>query len=110
MNAYSVKTGMPSVSEALHRLTMFINMTKNKEKAIKIVHGYGSTGIGGSIRDAIRIELSNLKLKGVIQTYIPGESFKQMMGFDSDIKDFKHLLVHDDDYMKSNAGITYIIY
>ncbi len=110
MNEYSVKHGMPSVSEALHRLNTIITASRSREKIIKLVHGYGSTGVGGSIKEAIRSHLQELKSKSLIQSFIPGEAFGQMMGFDSEIKTFKSLLEKDQDYKKSNPGITYIIF
>ncbi len=110
MNEYNVKTGMPSVSEALARLQTFIKMTQKKERIIKIVHGYGSSGVGGSIKDAVRTYLAEQKSKGSIKSYIPGEAFHQMMGFDAEIRTYQSLLQKDSDYKKSNPGITYIIY
>jgi hypothetical protein len=110
MNEYTVKHGMPSVNEAIHRLNTIISSSKNREKIIKIVHGYGSTGVGGGIKEAVRQHLSNLKSQGLIQAYVPGEAFGQMMGFDSEIKTFKSLLEKDEDYKKSNPGITYIVF
>jgi hypothetical protein len=110
MNEYSVKSGMPSVSEALIRLQTFIKMTQKKERIIKIVHGYGSSGVGGSIKEAVRAYLAEQKNKGLIKSYIPGEAFSQMMGFDAEIKTYQSLLEKDSDYRKSNSGITYIIF
>lgn len=110
MKEYSVKTGMPSVSEAMARLNTFIKMTRHKERIIKIVHGYGSSGVGGGIKDAVRTHLQLLKDKGQIKSYIPGEAFAQMMGFDAEIRMYRSLIETDSDFQKSNPGITYIIY
>jgi predicted membrane chloride channel (bestrophin family) len=109
MKTINIKSDMPDRLEAGRRLSAIISENRQKEKVIKIVHGYGSTGVGGTIKHAVRRSLRNRKKKGEIKAYIPGEAFQQLMGFDEVIATYKHLLKHDSDFNKMNEGITYVI-
>ena len=43
--------------------------------AVKLIHGYGSSGKGGKIRLEVRAYLERQKARGKIRDYIPGERF-----------------------------------
>ena len=43
--------------------------------AVKLIHGYGSSGKGGKIRLELRAYLERQKQRGKIRDYIPGERF-----------------------------------
>lgn len=107
---YDIKSDMPDRIEAGHRLAEILRFSKGKEKVIKIVHGYGSSGVGGVIKEVVHKSLRNKVSEGQIKAYIPGESFDRMMGFDETIRTYSHLIKHDSDYKKGNDGITYIIF
>ena len=110
MKTYDIKSDLPTVLEAGKRLADAIRDAKNQKlKVVKILHGYGSSGIGGSIRVAIRKSLRNKVSKTEIKAFIPGEAFATTMGFDEIIKTYEHLLKGDSDYKKMNDGITYVI-
>lgn len=110
MKEFDIKSTMPSVEEAIHDLDNIIKLTKQNEKVIKIIHGYGSSGKGGAIRTKVRDLLKQKMVKNEIKAYIPGEATWKMMGFDQVIQTYKHLIESDEDYKKGNDGITYIIY
>lgn len=75
-----------------------------------MIHGYGSTGVGGVIKGAIHKSLRKRIRNNEISAYIPGEAFGSLLGFDEVITKYQNLLKGDSDYRKNNAGITYIIY
>ena len=100
---------MPTALVAGKRLSNYIKMCTGKEKIIKIVHGYGSSGVGGAIKKMVHTSLSNKVKTGEIKAYIPGEAFDKMMGFDEIIQTYSHLLKVDSDYKKGNDGITYVV-
>jgi len=66
---------MPTVDVAITRLEAALRPYGKKSKLIKIVHGYGSTGVGGKIRTAVRQRLKSKKATGSIMDFIPGEEF-----------------------------------
>lgn len=107
MKSYNIKMDMPSINLAIDRLKMILKY--ERLPIIKIIHGYGSTGIGGDIKHEIRHYLDSLMLQEKIKAYIPGEAFGHLLGFDATIKQYQHLLKQDSDYKKPNEGITYII-
>ena len=110
MKEFDIKSSMPSVLEAIHDLENILKLTKNSDKVIKIIHGYGSHGVGGSIKTKVRDLLKSKVQKKEIKAYIPGEATHLMMGFDEAIRQYKHLIEYDEDFKKGNDGITYIIY
>ena len=44
-------------------------------KLIRIIHGYGSSGRGGKIRDAVRRELGRKLARGEVKAVTPGENY-----------------------------------
>ncbi|MEG2815927.1 MAG: hypothetical protein RR885_06860, partial [Oscillospiraceae bacterium] len=61
----NIKSDMPTASDAVKRVTYNIRNGKSWGcSAIKIIHGYGSTGKGGRIRTETRRYLQEQKQKG----------------------------------------------
>jgi hypothetical protein len=110
MNAYDIKSNLPTVAEATRDLNEILRRAKTSEKVIKIIHGYGSSGVGGAIKTAVHRILAGKRNDKTIRAYIPGEAIASMMGFDDDIVRFRHLIQSDSDYKKGNDGITYVIF
>ena len=47
----NIEQGMPLVEQAIRRMTYEISSAKaQKYRAVKLIHGYGSSGTGGRIR------------------------------------------------------------
>lgn len=107
MITIDIKSDKPVVSVANARLLNNIRVYKN-EKVIKIIHGYGSSGVGGKIKQMVHETLDALKTTHQIQDYIPGEALFSFMGYADLIQKYKHLMIHDSDYKKANDGITYV--
>ena len=107
MKIYNIKSDMPTVQLAKDRLNMILKY--EKEKCIKVIHGYGSTGQGGLIKEMVH-QWANQKMNlGIIKAYIPGEAFGHLLGFDHVIKTYMHLLKTDQEGLRPNEGVTYII-
>ena len=69
---------MPSVHEALQRLDREIAVARQQKHALlKLVHGYGSTGVGGDIRIAVQNRLHDLAESGQIRGCIFGENWSK---------------------------------
>lgn len=70
----NLEAGKPTVEEALIRLERELNFAKSAGVLlIRIIHGYGSSGVGGDIRNACRRYLLEAYQKGKIKRFIPGE-------------------------------------
>ena len=106
----NIKSDMPTADDAVRRITYNIRNGKSfGAAAVKIIHGYGSTGQGGKIRVQARKYLQSQKNKGLIKDFIPGEDFSI---FDErTIKAFQVCdeLRRDSDLERHNNGITIVI-
>lgn len=110
MKEYNIKSDLPIVEIALKRLSACLQEARFQNlKIIKIIHGYGSSGVGGEIKTALLQDLQNKMKTNKIKAYIPGESMRELLGFDTYINQFRHLLNGDVDLETGNKGITYII-
>ncbi len=103
----NIKEDMPPVAEAIDSLKRALTRYKNnRTHFVVIIHGYGSTGKGGVIRQKSRSYLMAQKAKGAIKKVVFGED---MTIFNSDARELKHQCKSLDCYMEAcNHGITII--
>jgi hypothetical protein len=105
-----IKTDRPTVDDAIRRTTYNIkNAGAFGVSAIKLIHGYGSTGKGGAIRVEVRKYLERQKMRGLIKDYILGEDFSIFS--EATRKAFLACgnLRSDSDIERHNNGITIVI-
>ena len=105
----NIKQGMPVVSVALDRLKREITVAKAEGIQVMIViHGYGSSGKGGAIREECRKTLDHLVQNGTLSALIPGEEFSRRSGPGSAIlRRFPQL--SENTYLgKRKKGITLV--
>lgn len=101
---------MPLVREALQRLERELAIARQeKERLLKLIHGYGSTGAGGEIRIAAQKRLQEMVQSGQIRGCIFGENWSE-----SDDAAWKLLQSHpdlksDSDLGRRNRGITIVV-
>jgi hypothetical protein len=107
MKTYNIKSDLPSVALAKDRVEMILKY--EREKVIKIIHGYGSTGLGGDIKTHLHQWLTQKMMQHQIKAFIPGDAFGHLLGYDQTIKTYIHLLKKDPDGLRPNEGITYVI-
>ena len=106
----NIEEGMPLVDAAIRRATRAIKTEQARGTvALKIIHGYGSSGSGGRIRIEVRNYLARLVRRGEIKLFVPGE---QLDIFD---KDTQTLLAtcreisKDPDLNRHNNGVTFVV-
>ncbi|HAQ56507.1 MAG TPA: hypothetical protein DCR44_03800 [Acholeplasmatales bacterium] len=109
MKEFDLKSDMPTTFVAVMRLKNYIKLSRSTEKVIKVIHGYGSSGVGGKIRVAVRETLDEMLSMRQIKAFIPGEAISTPMGFDDVIRLYRPLIGRDPDFRKGNDGITYIV-
>ncbi len=106
----NLEVGMPIAADAVRRLTFEIHHSKALGfTALKLIHGYGSSGKGGKIRIAARERLQFLAGKREIRSYICGEDFSI---FDEPTRQaFLRCgeLRRDRDLDRHNNGVTFVI-
>lgn len=106
----NIKYDMPVAELAVRRTTYAIeNGRALGASAVKIIHGYGSSGKGGKIRLEVRAYLERQKQRGKIRDYIPGERFS--IFDEATRRAFAHCdeLRRDRDLEASNNGMTVVI-
>lgn len=70
----NLKKGMPPVRDALLRMHSEIaNARLHGERVLLFIHGYGSSGTGGLIKQEVRRQLHYLLENQEIHDFIPGE-------------------------------------
>ncbi|MBU1936323.1 Smr/MutS family protein [bacterium] len=106
----NIKSDMPDVKEARKRLREELEKARQKGVvAVKIIHGYGSKGVGGALRDALRRSLTGMRNKEQIQHFVHGERFAFHELVAREAIDMCPALNRDSDYNKYNEGITIVI-
>jgi len=110
MKEFDIKSHGETRQEAKEMLEEIISDYNKQEKVIKIIHGYGSSGVGGVIKQMVRKSLQSKLNQNQIKAFIPGEAIKGFMGYSEIIDKYKNLIINDSDYHKSNDGITYVIF
>jgi len=101
---------MPSVHEALQRLDREIALARQHHHSpVKVVHGYGSTGVGGDIRMAVQRRLYDLAEAGQIRGCIFGENWSKADDATWQLLQAQPDLKNDFDLGRRNQGITVVL-
>ena len=110
MKTVILKEGMPSVDQARARLQTELRLARQSGvKLLKLIHGYGSSGVGGDLRIALQSTLRQMAQKREICDCIYGENWRT-----SDERSWELLkrtpeLKNDSDLGKGNKGMTIIV-
>ena len=106
----NLEQGMPTVEQARIRLEQAFRTARAQRcKALKLIHGYGSSGKGGAIRREIQNILSAQKRAGKVKLFAPGEDFSPFYSDARLIIEKCPVLAKDRDYAASNHGITIVL-
>ena len=107
---YNVKQFNPSVEEAIGLIEIEIEKCKKEGiKVLKVIHGYGSNGVGGAISVAIKNKLHNWQKQKLITDYIFGSNWNAYNQKAKDILFKNPSIPPDNDFNHGNMGITILI-
>jgi DNA-nicking Smr family endonuclease len=110
MKTVNLKEGMPLVHEALSQLDRELAVARREGYGmVKLIHGHGSSGLGGEIRIAVQKRLREMSDRDQIRSFIFGENWAR-----SDEQTWALLTAHselknDSDVGKGNRGITVVV-
>jgi hypothetical protein len=106
----NLEKGRPTVDAALMRLKLELStMRRIGVQTIKIIHGYGSTGTGGAIRQAARQYLCDQVKCEKVKAFCPGENFGPFENAGRQIIALVPALYKDQDWGHQNDGITMVV-
>lgn len=103
----NIERGMPTVETAVRNLVNGLTTAKRQgAKAAVVIHGYGSSGVGGKIRPAARAKLRAPELRGIVRDSVPGEKWYERKQEFLDICPSLREFSRDID---GNMGITVVL-
>ncbi len=106
----NLEEGRPTYEQA--RLHMEHELRRAREEgctAVKIIHGYGSSGVGGVLRSGLQKDLRRMADSGTVRTFIAGEDWRV-----SDEATWELLKRYpewksDSDLGRGNKGISIVL-
>jgi len=105
-----VKEGMPTVEQARARLQTELRAARQSGvKVLKLIHGYGSSGVGGDLRIALQSTLRQMAQQREICDCIYGENWRTSDQRTWDLLKRMPELKSDSDLGKGNKGMTIVI-
>lgn len=109
LRTINLEAGCPSLDEARRRLlTEFEAARQQRVRIIKIIHGYGSSGSGGTLCVGIRKSLRLRVKERKVALFIPGERFSSDAVETRDLLQRHPSLRGDRDLNRANPGITIV--
>ena len=110
MMTVNLEDGMPNVEQAELRLIGELGRARaSGAKVLKLIHGYGSSGVGGKLRISIRQFLGTKKRRNSIQTFVPGEDWDIFNEDSRRLIEVCSDLSRDRDLGRGNPGITMVL-
>ena len=106
----NLEDGLPSIEQARSRLSTELGAARaGGVRILKIIHGYGSSGVGGDLRIALQATLRQMAGRGEVRACIFGENWgKADESAWALLKQFPELK-EDRDLGRGNRGITVVV-
>ena len=104
---FNVEAALPTLEEARRQVMDEIRKAKREGiVALKVIHGYGSSGKGGALCFGLRKSFLLRKKEKVIRDFIPGEGFSIFNPTTLDLLEAVPKLRGDPDLNALNEGVT----
>ena len=110
MTILDLEYGRPDVLTAERLLLGGLSRARSAgERTVKLIHGYGSHGVGGRIRVEVRAYLERQRSRGLVRDVIPGERFS--IFDEATRRAFLRCdeLRRDADLDRANNGVTIVV-
>jgi hypothetical protein len=103
----NLEHGSPTVPVAVQNMKNELTTYKGKGyKAIIIIHGYGSTGVGGGIKAAVRRCLGESSMRGIVRLFVGGEDWTNNK---RSVLDACRELERHERRIAGNSGVTVVV-
>ncbi len=110
LRTVNLEAGLPTGEEAIKRLSEALEAAKRDGiKALKVIHGYGSSGTGGVLRLRVQKSLVNRRNQGKIQQCVFGENWNTYDDAAQKILRQYPTLRKDSDLNRGNEGISIVL-
>ena len=107
IKTFSVEDALPTLEEARRQVIDEIRRAKREGvRVLKIIHGYGSSGKGGTLCVGLRKSFTLRKKEGVIREFIAGEDFSIFNEQTMSVLEAVPKLRGHPDLNATNAGVT----
>ncbi len=105
----NLKENMLFVDEALATLSLELDLARSQDyKILRVIHGYGSSGPGGEIKQAVIRELASLSRAGKVHAFVEGDRYSEHTNQGQELlsrfPDLGSTLMTD----RHNPGITFV--
>jgi len=110
LKTVNLEEGMPSVERARTRLRAEVETARSRgHRLLKVVHGYGSSGVGGDLRYALQATLRQMANMNIISNCIYGENWRTSDDHTWELLKKLPELTNDPDLSRGNRGITIVV-
>ena len=110
MVTINLEQGMPTLEQAKQRLVAELGRARGTgAKAVKLIHGYGSSGVGGKLRIGVRQFLASKKRQNTIRLFIAGGDWDIFHADSRQLLEACPDLSRDRDLGQGNPGITLVL-
>jgi len=107
IKTFNVEAALPTLEEARRQVIDEIRRAKREGvRVLKIIHGYGSSGKGGTLCVGLRKSFTLRKKEGVIREFIAGEDFSIFNAQTMSVLEAVPKLRGDSDLNATNEGVT----
>jgi len=106
----NLEEGMPTVEQARLRMEHELHLAKRGGyQAVKLIHGYGSSGVGGALRTELQKTLRRAARAGAIRAFIAGEDWRVSDEATWDLLKRFPEWKQDSDLGRNNLGISIVV-
>jgi hypothetical protein len=105
-----LEDGMPTVEQARLRMDYELQLARREGyKAVKPIHGYGSSGVGGALRTELQKTLHRAAREHTIRAFVPGENWRVSDQTAWDLLKRFPEWKKDSDLGRGNQGISIVV-
>jgi hypothetical protein len=106
----NLEASLPAANEALLRLNFeFTRARQAGAQVVKLIHGYGSSGVGGVLREVVQAELRRMAADNQVRAFVAGEDWRTSNEVAWKIQKLVPELKQDRDWGRGNKGITIVL-
>lgn len=106
----NLEEGMPTVEQARLRMEHELHVARSAGyHAVKLIHGYGSSGVGGALRSELQKDLRRAALNGAVSTFVAGENWRISNEATWELLQRFPEWKQDSDLGRGNQGISIVV-